>query len=237
GGGFGGGGFGGPGGFGGRGGRGGRGTNVMLNVQLQYRRNETEALNVFPNLGGKTRNTSIAVPISLNVAKGRSIQKFTVNLTHATVQATNNFSGVDNVAGQAGILYPGSASTDPLNWGVPNLSFSEFTGVRAAAASIRTDNRLTTGYTWIHPIARHQLRFGGDYRQDGVTTENTTNARGSFTFTGLYSSGGAPVAGKTGADFADFLLGVPQQASLQVGGVTHLRQRAFDAYIEDNWQK
>src|SRR5439155_16387729 len=68
-------------------------------------------------------------------------------------------------------------------------------------------------------------------------TENTTNARGSFTFTGLYSSGGAPVARNTGADFADFLLGVPQQASLQVGGVTHLRQRAFDAYIEDNWQK
>ena len=29
-----------------------RGTNIVLNAQLQYRRNETEALNVFPDLGG-----------------------------------------------------------------------------------------------------------------------------------------------------------------------------------------
>src|SRR5439155_6704219 len=66
GGGRGGGGFGGGFGGGGRGGfggpaggavRGGRGTSVMLNAQLQYRRNSNEALNVFPNLGGQTTNT------------------------------------------------------------------------------------------------------------------------------------------------------------------------------------
>src|SRR6185295_11615254 len=46
-----GGGFGG--GRGGPGGR-GRGTNIMLNAQVQYRRNQNEALNVFPNLGGES---------------------------------------------------------------------------------------------------------------------------------------------------------------------------------------
>ena len=59
----------------------------------------------------------------------------------------------------------------------------------------------------------------------------------SFTFTGLYSSGGALASGTTGADFADFLLGMPQQATLQVGGTTHLHGKSLDAYIEDNWQK
>ena len=59
------------GGFGGRGGGpGGRGapagprpTSIILNAQLQYRRNETQALNVFPSLGGDTMNTSISAPI------------------------------------------------------------------------------------------------------------------------------------------------------------------------------
>src|SRR5206468_11378806 len=51
------------------------------------------------------------------------------------------------------------------------------------------------------------------------------------------SSGGASARGAPGADFADFLLGLPQQATLQVGGTTHLRQRSFDAFLEDNWQK
>ena len=107
---------------------------------------------MFPDLGGDTTNTTLSAPISLNVTRGRSIQNFTVNLTHSTSQTTNVFANNQNVAGIAGIQYPTSASTDPLNWGVPNLSFSGFTGVRGASASQRTDNRLTSGYTWIHPL-------------------------------------------------------------------------------------
>ncbi|MEI6244830.1 MAG: TonB-dependent receptor, partial [Acidobacteriota bacterium] len=59
----------------------------------------------------------------------------------------------------------------------------------------------------------------------------------SFTFTGLYTGNGAVAAKSTGADVADFLLGMPQLATLQVGGLTRLRERTFSAYIEDNWQR
>jgi hypothetical protein len=216
---------------------GGRGTNIVLSGQLQYRRIETQGLNVFPNLGGDTVNTSLAAPISLNITRGRSIHLFNVNVAHTSAQTTNAFANSENVAGLAGIQYPSAASTDPINWGVPNLSFSGFTGVRGASTTARTDNRLTTSYTWLHPTAQHRLRVGGDIRLDATESQINSNARGSFTFTGLYSSGGDRRLGPTGADFADFLLGLPQQASLQVGGITRLRQRVFDAYVEDNWQK
>src|SRR5262249_11505084 len=69
------------------------------------------------------------------------------------------------------------------------------------------------------------------------------NAPGMFTFTGIYSSAGRPITIANGATaassaaFADFLLGMPQQATLQVGGTTELRGKSFNAYIEDNWQK
>jgi len=231
----------GAGGFGGGrfggGGRQGRGTNIVLTGQLQYRRNETEGLNVFPDLGGTTVNTSLAVPINLTVVRNRSIHLFNVNTVHSSSETTNAFANTENVAGQAGIQYPSSAATDPSNWGVPNLTFSGFTGVRGAATTARSDTRVTAGYTWLHPTEHHRLRMGGDLRFDASENQINSNARGSFTFTGLYSSGGATRLGTTGADFADFLLGLPQQASLQVGGVSRLRQRALDGYVEDNWQK
>jgi hypothetical protein len=217
---------GGRGGFGGRGG--GRGTNVNLQVQLQYRRNETTALNVFPNLGSTTTNTSMTVPVSLNVVKNRFINNFSVSVTHSSTDTTNGFANIQNVGGAAGINYPAGASTSPNYWGVPGLTFAGgLTGLQGSPASSRTDTRITTSYTFIHPFAKHQLRIGVDYRLDRDTNQLNVNAPGAFTFTGLYS----------GSSFADFLLGAAQQASLQVGGVSELRGKSFDTYIEDNWQK
>ncbi len=215
----------------------GRGTNIMLTAQLQYRRTQNETPNVFPELGGVTATTNVAVPISLNIARGRSISNINVNLTHAKTDASNTFTGSENIGALAGINYPSAASADPINWGVPNLLFSGYTGVRGASATLRTDDRLTASYAWIHPANRHQLRIGGDYRRDTSDSTVNSDARGTFTFTGLYASGGASVAGRTGADFADFLLGAPQQATLQVGSTSHLRQHSLNGYIEDNWQK
>ena len=195
-------------------------------------------MNVFPGLGGETTTTSITAPITLNIVRGRTVNNITLNITHSSSETTNGFSGVQNVGGLAGIRYPTAASTDPLNWGVPNLTFAGgLTGVRGASASARTDDRITTSYVWSHPIQKHQVRIGADYRLDTTTSESNANARGAFTFTGLYSSGGAQTSGTTGADFADFLLGAPQQATLQVGGTTRLRGKSMDVYVEDNWQK
>jgi hypothetical protein len=204
---------------------------------VQYRRNDTESLNVFPNLGGNTINMSLSAPIALTVVRGRTIQNINFGFTHATVNTTNAFSGVKNVAGEAGINYPSSASSSPLNWGVPNLTLSGYTGVSAVPASSRNNDRFTTSYNWIRPSGRHLLRFGGDYRV--TTSEFTVNSNplGTYTFTGLYASAGSQVAGTSGAGFADFLLGLPQQASLQVGNIAQIRQRSFDAYFQDNWQR
>ena len=139
---------GGRGGFGGRGGQGNRGTNIVLQGQLQYRRTENEALNVFPGLESTNTNTSITVPLSLNVVHNRTVNNFSVNFTHSQLESTNAFANVQNVGGLAGINYPAAASTDPQNWGVPRLSFTGFTGVSGAPATSRSDTRLPARYFW-----------------------------------------------------------------------------------------
>jgi hypothetical protein len=143
---------------------------------------------------------------------------------------------VTDVAGAAGILYPANAPNNPLNWGTPNLLFSTFSDARLPAASMRSDTRLTMTYSQGRGIGRHQVRLGGDVRIDRTTNESNADARGSYTFTGAYTAPGLTVAGTSGADFADFLLGLPQQATLQHGGTTHLHGNSFDAYVEDVWR-
>ena len=86
---------------------------------------------------------------------------------------------------------------------------------------------------------KHVLRFGGDYRAYFTDSRTDSNARGSFVFTGLYSANpaGERVVAGTGLDFADFLLGMPQQASVQYGpGTERFRGRSWDLFLQDDWR-
>src|SRR5688572_12087665 len=219
---------------GGAGGRGGRGLTINLSTQIQYRGGDSEQFNIFPQLGGQSSTSSLTVPINLTVAKGRTNNTFAVNIARNRSTTANGFAGLTDAAAQAGIAYP--SPQDPLNWGVPNLTFSNFS-VRSSAANARRDLRTSFSYTLSRPAGTHQLRIGGELRRDVSSSQTNGNARGTFTFTGLYTGNGALVSRNTGADVADFLLGLPQQATLQVGGFTELRQQAFAVYLEDNWQR
>ncbi len=216
------------------GGQAGRGLTINLSAQVQFRGNQSEQFNVLPQLGGRTKGTSVTVPINLTVAKGRTNNTFAVNIARNSSTTSNAFSNLVDVAGLAGISYP--SEPDPLNWGMPNLTFSNFS-VRSSAANSRRDLRTSLTYTLSRPIRTHQLRFGAEFRRDASSSQSNGNSRGTFTFTGLYTGNGALISRNTGADFADFLLGLPQQATLQVAGTTELRQKAFAVYLEDNWQR
>ena len=231
-----GGGFGGRGGGGlgrGGGGRGGRsGTAVVLNAQIQYRRNEADIVNVFPSLGGTNNGSTLSVPVSLNILRGRSVHNVQVTTTRATTAARNEFAGVFDVAGNAGIT---GVATDPLEWGIPSLSFTSLTGLRDVAPDTRSDQRLQIAYTLTRPIQSHGFRVGGDLRLDRSNGRSNGDARGTFVFTGLYSAAG-PVVRSSGLDFADFLLGLPQQATVQYAGDVALRGRAFSVFVQDDWR-
>ena len=220
---------------GGLGGRGQQGTSVVLNAQVQYRRNDNERLTVFPTLGGQNSGSSLALPISLNVAHRRMLHNVTVNYSRTSSGTVNRYANVEDVAGAAGIQ---GVATDPFDWGVPDLSFGSLTSVRDLTPSARTDRRVSAGYTWTRPWQRHTLRLGGDYRWDRSSNRTDANARGAFVFTGLYASGGAPVARGDGLDFADFLLGLPQQASVNYGpGTVALTGRSMSLFVQDDWRR
>ena len=54
--------------------------------------------------------------------------------------------------------------------------------------------------------------------------------------TGEYLPGSTQPSG-TGCDFADFLLGLPQQTSLQSGTTAYeFRANSYDLYVQDDWR-
>jgi hypothetical protein len=158
---------------------------------------------------------------------------FTVSKSSSST--VNRYANVIDVAGEAGIT---GVSTEPFDWGVPDLSFTSLSSVRDLDPSRRTDRRISTAYSWTRPIGSHTLRLGGDYRWDASSNRTDPNARGAYIFTGVYASGGATTARSDSLDFADFLLGLPQQASLQYGpGSVDLRGRSMSLFVQDDWRK
>ena len=225
-------------GFGGagRGGRGAQqGTSVSMTAQVQYRRNDNDQTNVFPSLGGTNTGSSLAIPVTLNIVHKRILHNVTVNFSRTQSSAFNNFAFVNNVTGDAGIA---GVSTDPFDWGLPQLSFSSLSSLHDVTPSRRTDSRLSMGYGWTRPSQKHTLRAGADVRFDNTISQTDPNANGAFVFTGLYASGGASTIHGGGLDFADFLLGFPQQASLQYGpGNEKLHGKSINLYLQDDWRR
>jgi len=220
--------------LGGPGGRGGRsGTSVNLNASIQYRRNDSERANVFPLLSGQSKGSSLSLPVGLNIQRNRNNHAINVNLTRSNSETTNLYAYVEDVAGNAGIQ---GVSTDPFDWGVPALNFATFSDLRDVTPSRRTDSRFTLAYTWTRPQGSHTLRIGGDFRKDRSENRTDTSARGDFLFTGLYSAGSVTVP-PGGLDFADFLLGLSQQASINYGpGNVILRGKSLSAFVQDDWR-
>ena len=122
---------------------------------------------------------------------------------------------------------------------MPNLSFTDIASLQDTTPLLSRNQTLTFTDNVIWNRGKHSWRWGGDYRRVQVNTESDSNPRGSFVFTGLNTSqlgsSGSPVAG-TGYDFADFLLGLPQQTSVQFGQADYFRGNYWDLYAQDEWK-
>jgi trimeric autotransporter adhesin len=212
-----------------------RPVSATLNAQVQVRRNQAEQVNAFPELGGANRGTTVTVPVSLNLQHGRDVHAVSVNVSRTTNHTGSRYAFVENIAGLAGIT---GVADDPYAWGMPSLTFSTYSSARDVNPSVRQDARVTLGYSWTRPVGSHSFKWGADSRTDRSSNVTDANARGTFVFTGQYVAAGRRLPRGTGADFADFLLGLPQQASVQFGpGQVQMRGQSLSLYLQDDWRR
>ncbi len=147
------------------------------------------------------------------------------------------FAYGDDISGALGIT---GNSRDPVNYGPPNLSFTNYGDLNDAGHSLRRVHTLTYSGGITSLLGKHSIKSGIELKRTRLNTVAEQNPRGTFTFTGLATSAvdatGATLSG-TGYDFADFLLGLPQSSSIRyLGADVYLRATSVAAYVQDDWR-
>jgi len=218
----------------GGGGRGAPRNNVTFG--FHFHQSGSTLTNPFPRVGGNTSVRSFDVPASYARSWGRLSNIVRADFNRSRTRTENLYAFLQDITGTLGIT---GVSDNPFDWGLPSLSFTNFASLQDVNPQLLRNQTLSFSDNVIWNHGKHTWRWGGDFRRIQINTETDSNARGSFIFTGLNTSqivGGLPVAG-TGYDFADFLLGLPQQTSVQYGADNyHFRGNSWDLYIQDEWK-
>jgi hypothetical protein len=207
-----------------RGGGGGRNApRNSLQIGFHYHQSSATLTNPFPSVGGSTTVRSFDIPVSYTRSIGKLTNIIRADYNRSRTRTQNLYAFSDNITGSLGIT---GVSTNPFDWGLPNLSFTNFAGLQDTTPSLARPQTYTFSDNVIWNHGKHTWRWGGDFRRVQVNTETDSNPRGSFVFNGAI----------TGYDFADFLLGLPYQTSVQFGGSEYFRGNYWDLYAQDEWK-
>ncbi len=208
---------------------------LALNLNLQRRSGFQQQLFGFRD---ETSGTGIAATLTYTHNLGaRTLSVLTFSYNRNRSDNLPFFAYKTDVAAQLGIR---GASSNPINFGPPNLSFTNFGGLTDASPILSRPQNFNIGENVSTVKGKHNVSAGFSFRRTQTNTLTDSNARGTFTFTGLatsaFDASGNPVA-STGFDFADFLLGLPQTTSVRFGdSATYFRGNQWGAFAQDDWR-
>ncbi len=201
-----------------------------------YQGNNSTTPNVFDFIdtgSGRAINVNLGWSHTINA---RLIHNLRYTFSRNRQLSTPYFAGLQDVAATLGIS---GTSQDPLNWGPPNLSFTNYAGLTDGNYSLNRNQTSSVGdsLTWLK--ATHNLTFGGDFRRQQINQLTDPNGRGTLNFNGSATSNlidGVAQTG-TGYDLADFLLGVPTTSSIRFGNPDkYFRGSVYDVFVNDDWR-
>jgi hypothetical protein len=131
-----------------------------------------------------------------------------------------------------GAIWP--VSEEGANINLPSLTISDGFYASQGTISYFRENNFHFASTLSYTSARHNLRFGGEFKQD-IFQMTKDQDSANFNFDGRASSRGAGI-GVFGYSLADFLMG--RVASFKVNGVLDydLRYNSKYAFVQDDWK-
>jgi len=131
-----------------------------------------------------------------------------------------------------GFVTPWNAATGgispiaPLLEGVPTFVFNNFI-VGVPEVSTRQYNN---SFQWLDNFSRvigtHSLKFGGQFHYDQINERNLAAENGQYAFTGT----------ETGIDFADFLIGAPDNLTQASPQILDSRSKYYGLFAQDSWR-
>lgn len=109
---------------------------------------------------------------------------------------------------------------------VPPLFFNNFNIGVNTLTTFQPNNTFQVSDGFSKAFGSHTLKFGGEFRYLQINERNTCAANGDFTFNGA----------ETGSDFADFLIGAPNEFNQCSQQLLDSRTRYGGAYVQDTYK-
>jgi hypothetical protein len=218
--------------------------NAKLNLNAGYNVNSQRenTLGNFLSLAGTQSTLSQNVNLGLNHNwTSDMVESTSVNWSRNRVRILSDNSFVNDIEGELGIQ---GVSTDPMNYGLPQIQFSSLGSLNDPIPSLVRDQTLRFMEGWTYTHGAHTLRWGGEVRRIQLNTDADPNPRGRFMFTGQMTSQ-VDASGRSLAtpatqpyyEFADFLLGLPYNTQIRTGDPnTYFRNWEFIGYGQDDWR-
>ncbi len=214
----------------------------LLNVSAGYSASVTNIENPYdyPGITNNTSGLGQSITLTLNQNwTSRLINSTKVNWTRNDIDTVGAFAYKNNIVGALGIQ---GVSQAPVDWGLPIVHFTNFDMWHDIEPALQKNQTLRVMDNLSYSLPKHTLHVGGELRWMQVNADANPSPRGNFVFTGLMTSqldsNGFPVP-NTGFDFADYLLGLPQNSTVGYGlggPYTHFRSRAYVLYAQDDWR-
>jgi len=214
-------------------------SKLSLAVNYNLTNGTSHSLSSFPGIEGNTftRGQSVMIGLTQNWTK-TFMHTSQLYFSRSRSLGLNEFSDVTDISSTLGVE---GTSPNPLDFGLPSINFTNFTGLSDPNFSLARSQtyRYVDSLRWMK--AKHTITVGGEIRKMDINRDSDPAPNGQFSFTGattsLLTSAGVPnESSLTGNDFADFLLGDPANAKVQYGDTaTYFRNWGFVGYASDDW--
>ena len=161
-----------------------------------------------------------------------AVNEFRFSFVRNTLALTTPEGGLGHSLQSLGFVTPWDATTGgiaaikPSLEGVPYITFNNFQmGVPQV-----TTRQFNNSFQWLdnfsRVIGRHSLKFGGQFHYDQINERNLAAENGQFGFSGS----------ETGLDFADFLIGAPDNLTQASEQILDSRSKYYGLYAQDSWR-
>jgi hypothetical protein len=209
-----------------------------LNGMYYFNSARSKSVTTFPDLTSTNSVRSQSLSLTeMHTVGPRTVNTLTANFNRQRTSLLDPSAYTQNIAGELGIQ---GIATDPLDWGLPAIQFTNFGALNEVIPSLTRNQTFRINDTFLLSTGKHNFRMGSELRRAEVNTLTNPNARGAFTFSGYttsdFTTKGLPVS-NTGFDLADFLLGLPQTTSVRFGDTSnYFRSWVYSGFIQDDWR-
>jgi hypothetical protein len=223
-----------------------------INFNGSYSHTAANNRNVFLPLSGATETDGYGITAGYTIGYGRLTNNASANWNRSHSMLRNYFTDNNDPLVGTGINIPKPViGPNPgIYYGLPSINISNFTGLSQSLPSDAINQTISFSDFVSYSHKKHNMRYGLDIRRVHADTVGGTNVVGTFTFTGYATQNPqtapscipsstvvCPAVPPSGYGLADFLLGLPQQSTIQAATQkTYLRANVFDWYAQDDWR-